>query len=156
MKVRDIMTQPLQTCRLETDLGTASRRMRETGCGALAVIDARGRLAGIITDRDLALAIGDRMRIASHIAVRDAMSQRVYACAPDESVHEALARMAAHKVRRLPVVEDSGEIAGMLSIDDIVLWSVHKGGIGTIELTTALRSICAPRTLVTTPDVPEL
>lgn len=156
MRVRDIMTQPIQTCRIETDLGTASRRMREMGCGALGVLDPEGRLAGMITDRDLALAIGDRRRNASHIAVHDAMTRRVHTCEPDETVHRALERMAVKKVRRLPVVDAEGGVHGMLSIDDIILWSVHSGGIGAGELAAALRAICAPRTLVTEARTPDL
>lgn len=54
MKVRDIMIQPVQTCTTEMNLAATSRRMNETGCGTLAVLKA-GRLAGILTDRDLAL-----------------------------------------------------------------------------------------------------
>jgi CBS domain-containing protein len=59
MQVQDIMTRPPQTCTVDIDLGAASRRLKETGCGVLVVLDHRGRLTGIVTDRDLALAIGD-------------------------------------------------------------------------------------------------
>lgn len=156
MRVRDIMTQPMQTCRLETDLGAASRRMCETGCGALGVLDDHGRLAGVLTDRDLAMAIGNMKRNAAHIAAHEAMTRQVHTCMADEAVRAVLERMAARKIRRLPVVDARGEVEGMVSIDDVILWSVHQGGIGTGELAAALRSICAPRTLVTEPDLPDL
>ena len=93
MKVREIMTQPPHTCRLETSLGLASRRMKETDSGTLAVLDHRGRVAGILTDRDLAMAIGKTNRNPSHITAEEAMTGHIHSCAPDENVKAALERM---------------------------------------------------------------
>lgn len=142
MRVRDIMTQPPETCRVDTDLATASRRMKETGCGTLAVLDAEGRLAGILTDRDLAVAIGETKRDAWRVAVDKAMTHRVHTCRPDDDVHAALDRMATAKVRRLPVVDAQGGLKGVISIDDVIVWGVQEGGIDTQELARALQAIC--------------
>ena len=68
------MTTPPQTCLLDTSLAIVSRRMKETGCGTLIVLDHRGKPAGMLTDRDLALAIGESKRNASHIAAHEAMT----------------------------------------------------------------------------------
>ena len=155
MRVRDIMTQPPESCHLETTLAIASRRMRETGCGTLAVLDVSGRLAGILTDRDLALAIGDTRREASRVAVDKAMTHHVHTCRPDDDLHAALERMAAAKVRRLPVVED-GDLKGLLSIDDIILWGQQEGGVGMHNLISALRAIVSPRAVAIEPEVPHL
>ena len=57
MKVQDVMTQPAHTCTINMDLAAAGRRMNYTGCGTLVVLN-KGRLAGILTDRDLALSMG--------------------------------------------------------------------------------------------------
>jgi CBS domain-containing protein len=143
MKVRDIMTQPPYTCGLETSLGIASWRMKETGCGTLAVLDHRGRVAGILTDKDLAIAIGRTKRDPLHISAHEAMTDHVYTCSPDDDLPGALERMTDARVRRLPVVTSDGDLQGILSIDDIILWGVQHGGVTRKDLVRALRVICA-------------
>ena len=143
MKVCEIMTRPPQTCLLDTSLAIVSRRMKETGCGTLIVLDQRGKPAGMLTDRDVALAIGESKRNASHIAAHEAMTGYVYTCSPDESLHTALERMSEARVRRLPVVTSDGDLQGLLSIDDVVLWGVKSGGATRKELARALAAICA-------------
>lgn len=143
MKVRDIMTQPPQTCRLETSLGVASRRMSDTDCGTLVVLDQRGRVAGILTDRDLAMAIGTTNRNAAHILAHEAMTPHVHTCSADQDLVAALERMTETRVRRLPVVTSDGDLLGMLSIDDLILWGAQHGGVTRKELVRALRAICA-------------
>jgi CBS domain-containing protein len=142
MKVRDIMTQPPSTCRLETSLGLASRRMAETACGTLVVLDHRERVVGILTDRDLAVAIGKTNRNPSHIPAPEAMTGNVHTCSPDENLPAVLERMAESKVRRLPVVTSEGVLQGILSIDDIILWGVQHGGVTRKGLVRGLRAIC--------------
>ena len=156
MRVRNIMTQPPETCHIETTLAAASRHMRETGCGTLAVLDAGGRLAGILTDRDLALAVGDTRREASRVAVDKAMTHHVETCRPDDDLRLALERMAAAKVRRLPVVDGDGDLKGLLSIDDIILWGLQDGAVGMHNLMKALRSIVSPRGAALEPELPRV
>jgi CBS domain-containing protein len=145
MRVREIMTQPPQTCRLDTDLSTASRRMKEFDCGFLPVLDPRGRVAGVLTDRDIAIAVGDRRRSASHVAAHEAMTPKVQTCLPDEDIRRVLDRMATWRFRRFPVVSPDGDLKGVISIDDIILWGYEQGGVSARELADALRAICAPR-----------
>ena len=85
MKVKQIMTRPPLTCTIGMDLVAASRRMKETGSGTLAVLNRRGRLAGIVTDRDLALAIGDADDPAATTVAR-VMTHPVHTCRPDDDV----------------------------------------------------------------------
>ena len=143
MKVHEVMTTPPQTCRLDTSLAIVSRRMKEKGCGTLIVLDQHGKPAGMLTDRDLALAIGESNRNASHIAAHEAMTEYVYTCSPDESLHTALERMSEARVRRLPVVTADGDLQGLLSLDDIALWAVKSGGVKRKELARAFAAICA-------------
>jgi CBS domain-containing protein len=145
MKIRDIMTQPPHTCRFDTDLATASRRMKEFDCGFLPVLDQHGRVKGVLTDRDIAIAVGDRRRSASNVTAREAMSEKVHTCLPDEEIHRVLNRMATWHLRRLPVVTADDDLMGVVSIDDIILWGVEQGGVSAKELAGALRSICRPK-----------
>ena len=142
MHVHDVMTEPPQTCPRTMPLAGASRRMRDSGCGSLIVLGAHGRVVGIVTDRDLALTIGQQ-RDAWRLTVDRIMSQRVHMCGPDDDVSVALERMAQARVRRLPVVDADGDVKGLISIDDIVLWGLQSSGVGTQALIAALRSLCA-------------
>jgi CBS domain-containing protein len=151
MKVRDIMTQPAKTCHGYTDLATACRRMDESGSGMLVVLDGHGRVVGVVTDRDIAMAVGTGDDPAGQ-TIEDVMTSRVHTCTETETVHQALAHLSEGRVRRLPVLNSDGDLEGVLSIDDIILWAVHTGGVATEELTAALRRIVAPRHLRVEPD----
>lgn len=76
------------------------------------------------------------------------MTRRVHTAAPDDDLRLALEQMARHKVRRLPVVNHDGEILGLISIDDIMLWGVQGSGVTVHEAVATLRSICATYTAV--------
>ena len=143
MNTSDVMTRPAQTCLPQTTLVDASRTMERSGCGALAVLDAAGHLSGIVTDRDLAIALGRTDHPSSRRRVAEAMTRNVRTCSPDEELDVALERMSEAKVRRLPVVDADGTLQGMLSIDDIVLWGLNRGGVTKKRLAKALRSIYA-------------
>lgn len=142
MQVHEIMTEPPQTCPRTMHLADASRRMRDSGCGSLVVLGARGRIVGIVTDRDIALALGLH-RDAERLTVDRVMSQPVHMCRPVDDVTVALGRMASARVRRLPVVTADGDVKGVISIDDIVLWGLQSSAVSMHALIAALRSLCA-------------
>lgn len=141
MKVRDIMTEPVATCTPQTSLAVAAGRMRDMDYGTLAVVDTAGRLVGIITDRDVCLALAGTRRSAANMAVHETMTPKVVAVFADDDVHDALAAMKRHRVRRVPVRDASGFLEGMLSIEDVVLRGLEKNGIETRELVDALRAM---------------
>jgi CBS domain-containing protein len=141
MKVRDIMTEPPLTCRPETSLAIAAHLMREADYGTLPVIDAHGRLVGIITDRDICLAFAQSTRNALNIAVHEAMTRKVFSVLADDDVHTALATMKGARVRRLPVRDEFGRLRGMLSIEDVVMRGLERGGLAADEIIAALRTM---------------
>ena len=112
MTVGDIMTRKVVSCRKDTDVGTAARLMLVGRFGALPVVDSHGRVAGIITDRDIAMATATRQRNASHIAVHEAMTEKVHTCVVDDEIGAALKQMEAARVRRLPVVDTASHLVG--------------------------------------------
>jgi CBS domain-containing protein len=140
MKVQDIMALPAQTCPATMPLIAASRRMADYGCGTLIVLDTYGALAGIVTDRDLALGSG---RLDTKAATIDqVMTRKVHVCRQDDDVSSALETMKRHKVRRLPVLDADGDVCGVLSIDDVILWGLQDG-VALDEVIGVLRSICS-------------
>ena len=142
MRVRDVMTRPASTCTPETTLKEAGHRMEDSGCGTLVVLD-RHKVVGILTDRDIVLALARKDRAPARLAVKEAMTRNVYLCSPDEVISSALTRMGNARVRRLPVVDADGRVQGVVSIDDIVLWGIDHGGVTRSELVEGLRAICA-------------
>ena len=145
MKVQDIMTREIVSCRKETDIGTAARLMLKGGFGTLPVIDARHRLAGIITDRDIAMAAATRQRNAAHIRVHEAMSEEVRSCFAEDDLRAALRQMEEGRVRRLPVLDATGQLAGIVSIDDIMQRALDQPrGVSSTQFVNAVRRICSP------------
>jgi predicted transcriptional regulator len=76
---------------------------------------------GVITDRDISIALGTRNRLPGDVAVEEVMPGKVYSCAPDDDIHVALQTMKEGKVRRLPVIAKNAFLVGVISMDDILL-----------------------------------
>jgi CBS domain-containing protein len=142
MKVREIMTTNVKTCRPETNLAEAVKLMWEQDCGVLPVVKSDGKVSGMITDRDICVAIATRGWTADRIAVRDVTAGKVSTCAPDDDAIAALQTMKSQRVRRLPVVDAAGRLKGILSLNDMV---THAGAAPSTEIVSAMAGICEHR-----------
>jgi CBS domain-containing protein len=150
MKVQDIMTKTVKACQPDTNLAEAAALMWEGDCGTLPVVADGGKVVGIVTDRDIAIALGTRNSQASDIPVSEVMSSQVYACHPNEDVHTALKTMRKDRVRRLPVLTDDGLLQGIVSMNDVALHAEKFDGHKTTDLTyedvvNTLKAICEHR-----------
>lgn len=141
MRVKDIMSRPPCTCSLNTSASDAGALMQDHRCGVLPVLSLSGVLVGMVTDRDLCLATAARRRSATHVAVHEAMTTRLATCRPDDDVKEALERMGATGVRRLPVIDHQGHLEGLLSIDDVVVSAVGYDGVTDADIVETLQRI---------------
>lgn len=141
MKVRDIMTEPALTSVPEASLATAAATMREADCGALPVIDAHGRLAGIITDRDICLAVAGSHRTALNIAVHEVMTHKVHSARVDDEVRGVLATMKGNRVRRVPVCDATGQVKGIVSVEDVIVRGLQGGELKTSDVIDALHAM---------------
>jgi CBS domain-containing protein len=121
MKVQDVMMGTPATCSLGTNLGTAIEILWNRNCGILPVLNAENQVVGVVTDRDLCIALGTRNRLPGEITVAEVVSGRLFACKPDDEIQTALATMAQEQVRRLPVINAQGGLEGILSMDDVTL-----------------------------------
>jgi CBS domain-containing protein len=119
MRVRDVMRREPSLCTPGMDLAKAGRIMAEAGCGVLPVVGDEERVVGVITDRDLCLAVATRDRRPSEIQVRQAISGEVFTCGEDDEVLAALDTMRRRGVRRLPVLDRFERLVGLLSLDDL-------------------------------------
>ena len=155
MRVQDIMTANVETCSLESDLGAAASIMWKRDCGAVPVVDDERRVVGMITDRDICMALSTRNKLASEIKIGEVISGNVYACAPDDKLRDALETMQSAQLRRLPVVDASGVLHGILSINDIILHSAKgrsKKHISHGEVMATLKALCEHRATDTSED----
>ena len=127
-QVRDAMTPGVQTVQLSDTAAEAARLMRDNDIGSLPVLGDNGAPVGVITDRDLAVRLVAEGKDANATRVEEVCSGELVTVGAEVSLDEALQRMAEHKVRRLPVVDD-GRLVGMLAQADIALEeSAKKAG----------------------------
>lgn len=143
MIVNELMQKDVATCSPHEDLAAAVRTMRVHGCGFLPIVDPHGAVVGVLTDRDACMFASERGRAMTHMAITDAMSRPVFSCLEDQPVKSALAVMAKHHVRRLPVIDTDGHLKGVLSIDDIVQAPHRRGGPSAEDIVDALKQITA-------------
>jgi CBS domain-containing protein len=144
MKVKEIMTGAPRTSTPDTTVAEAANLMWESDCGVLPVVDD-GELVGIVTDRDLFIAVGTRNTRAVHLRVGAVATTKIATCAPDDEVETALATMKQARVRRLPVVDMNRKLIGILSLNDIVLAAGESGPVRDRDVVGALQGICAHR-----------
>ena len=142
MKVQDLMTSEPRTCSRETNLAEAGALMLDADCGILPVVDTEGKLVGVVTDRDMYIALATRNRLASQLTVGEVARSQAFTCGPDDDVQDALATMKRHHVRRLPVDGFGGTVAGIVSMNDILLAAGNKG-LGNAEIVDTFQAICA-------------
>jgi signal-transduction protein with cAMP-binding, CBS, and nucleotidyltransferase domain len=119
MRIAELMHTPPVTCPSSMAVGDVARLMRDRNVGSVLVIDQVGYLAGIVTDRDLALrALGEGR--SADVAVEHVMSRDVATISIHADVSDAASIMAKRTVRRLPVVDEQDQPHGMVTLDDLV------------------------------------
>ena len=147
MKVRDFCSRMVIAAEPATDLRHAARLMREHHVGALVVIDQREGLTrpiGIVTDRDIVIAVVAADVKPESLTVRDVMSEELQLLRDDDDVFEAVEKMSDHGVRRLPVVAADGRLFGMVSADDVLrVLSIELGSLATTLHRGSQREVAA-------------
>jgi CBS domain-containing protein len=101
------------------DLAAAARLMCAHGIGSIVIRGAGGRLAGILSERDIVRAVAENGAAGLDMTVGQVMTRAVSTCALDDGVASLMERMTEGKFRHLPVVE-KGELVGLVSIGDVV------------------------------------
>ena len=116
--IADIMTRSVAAVGRDETLQAAARRMREMDVGALPVTDGRA-LAGMVTDRDIAIRGVAEGMVAQEALVADVMTEEVAFCNETDSVEAVMAQMGDAQVRRLPVLGAMGEVVGIVALADL-------------------------------------
>jgi CBS domain-containing protein len=116
---QDIMTEQPVCCAPEETVQQAAGLMKEQNVGSLPVCDSGKRLAGIITDRDIALKVVAEGRDPRNTPIRDVMTTEVFTCRPQDSLEDALQTMRKQQVRRIPIVDQDRRVVGIIAQADI-------------------------------------
>lgn len=121
MKVKDVMSTPPVTCRTSSSVAEAAAEMWRHDCGALPVVDEHDTAVGMITDRDICIAVGTRDRRAADIPVQSVITGHLTYVHPDDQLSTALDAMQRERVHRLAVLDEQAHVVGVVSINDLVL-----------------------------------
>ena len=147
MRIKDIMSQPTVTCPSSAPLDAPARLMWEFDCGMIPIVGDDGRLAGLVTDRDICLAAYMHRKPLHLIPVTKVMVKHVITIHGNDSVESAEHLMRDNHIRRLPVIDDDGRPVGVLSIDDLARLAARAGrGVVAHELVATLAAVSRPRT----------
>ena len=119
--VTSVMTGNPACCTAETPLRDVARLMVENDCGEIPVVDDKGQPVGVVTDRDITVRIVAEARDTMSATAGDAMSRPAKTVREDSSLKEATELMESAKIRRVPVVDASGKLTGIVSVADIAL-----------------------------------
>lgn len=121
MKIKSVMNKQVATCLPGDSLGAAAEIMWKKDCGIVPVVEPGSlRLLGLVTDRDLAMAALLANRPADSVRVGDAMTTKLFSCREEDDLREVHDTMREHQVRRVPVVDDKGRLAGLVTLSDLV------------------------------------
>jgi CBS domain-containing protein len=150
MRIEQLMTESPKSCRPDDTLDEAVRLMLDADCGCLPVTadDGSRHLVGIITDRDICIAVERSGSTLKSLRVGWVMTSAIRACNPEDPLAEAEAIMREQSVRRLPVVDQSGHLIGLLSLTDLAREAARQSASRWKEITYAevgrtLAEICA-------------
>jgi CBS domain-containing protein len=156
MRVSELMSRQVQSCRPGDSLEQVARIMWEYDCGGVPVCAGNGitRVVGVITDRDICMCALLQGRPLRELSVSTALADRkLHACQPGDSLDRAERMMREARVRRLPVVDAAGSLVGMLSLADIAReasreQSLEHREVTELEVNETLAAICRPNSVM--------
>jgi CBS domain-containing protein len=133
MLVKDVMTRNVECVAPNDSLQDAARKMRDMDVGPMPVCD-RDRLAGMLTDRDIAVRAVADGKDPKATQVRDAMTPDVVYCFEDQNVEEAAELMRQRQIRRVLVLDRHKRLTGIVSLGDLAVDGPSKQEVGaTVE-----------------------
>lgn len=123
MAITELCRRNVITIDKRESLREAARQLRSEHVGSLVVVDRESdplRPLGVLTDRDIVIAVDAAGVELEAVMVGEAIVEPAVTVSADATLWQALARMRTHQVRRLPVVDETGKLYGMLSVDDVL------------------------------------
>ena len=118
MNVKEIMHKGVEWVSPDTPIAAVAKKMQQHDIGAVP-IGENDRLIGMVTDRDITMRAVAKAKDCSAVTARDVMTKGIVSCRDTDTVADAIAIMERKQVRRLPVLDASERMVGMLSLGDI-------------------------------------
>lgn len=115
----------VQTVSADAPVSDAVRLLKTHRIGAVVVTDAAGRVAGILSERDIVRQLDGNPADLLSAPVRNSMTARVITASPSDSIEDMMEKMTAHRIRHLPVV-NAGKLVGIISIGDVVKLKIEQ------------------------------
>jgi CBS domain-containing protein len=115
-----VMTAALRTCGPNDTLSLAAQIMWDEDCGSVPVVDRTGLLIAMLTDRDLCMACYLQGKPIGDISVASVMSRVTYSASQSATLAEVIGLMKTHRVRRVPVTSNTGQLLGLVSVSDLL------------------------------------
>lgn len=131
MRVGDISTVQTVFCTGDETVQGAALLMRRHHVGDVVVVEQAGGLrvpVGIITDRDIVVSVIALGLDAASLLVADIMSDELMTANEDDDVNETIDRMRYRGIRRVPVVDATGQLSGIVSVDDVLEFLAEEMG----------------------------
>ena len=119
MTLKEVMTKDPKTCAPTDTVQQAAQLMKSEDVGPIPIVGTDGKLEGIITDRDIVLKVVAEGRDSKTTKLSDVMSTDLITCTADGDIEETLDLMEDNQVRRIPVVDASGRLVGIISQADV-------------------------------------
>jgi CBS domain-containing protein len=148
MRIESLMTREVRTCSADDSLNRAAQVMWDTDTGFLPVVDREAHVVGVVTDRDLLMGAYTQGRCLFDASVDSVMARDVVTCSPDDDVARVELLMQEKRIRRIPVVGSSGELAGVVTLGDLARASQKsalKKAFEGVPIARTLAAICDPR-----------
>ncbi|MEI9974663.1 MAG: CBS domain-containing protein [Ignavibacteriota bacterium] len=122
MTCADVMTRDPVSCELGESAANVAKIMKTEDVGSVPVCFdlAARKLVGIVTDRDITLYLTAQGREAQTTQVATIMTRDPLTCHPEDDLRTALEAMERGQVRRIPVVNDNGQLVGIISLADVM------------------------------------
>jgi CBS domain-containing protein len=130
LKVKQIMTLNPLTIPVDATVMQAAKAM-EKHDSSCVFVKSKGRIVGIITERDITRRVVGKGVSFKKTRVKSVMTSRIVVTPPEASIEEALKVMTTNKLRRLPVVDEKGEMVGLVGTADIAKALAEKAGYST-------------------------
>ena len=121
MIVKDLMTKKFEFCTFEDTAALAGNIMKARNCGFIPIVRDKKSLIleGVLTDRDLALYLTSSDRLAKDVKLREFATTDLKTIKPSDNISQVKARMEEAHIHRVPVVDESGKLLGIISLKNL-------------------------------------
>ena len=148
MRVRDVMTTTIWSCPENASLASVANTMFDHNCGFVPIVSGSGQVVGVLTDRDICMALVRQDARPSEVGAAALAHGHVVTCHSGDEIDVALQIMENSKVRRLPVVDETGKLKGIVSLTDVLRHAIpvckHDESVTCAHAVGALKVINRP------------